>query len=245
MKSLLVMLLLLCGIGSVFADTPPKDERANVRTQLAAEYFRRGQMSVALDEARKAIAVNPKYAPAYNMLALIHMELHEYGKARDNFDMALSLVPGDPDTRHNYGYFLCDRGEYLAGINEYMTALRDPLYRGQEKTLVDAGSCAEKAGKDADALTYYQRALRFQTNSATAKYRLARLLLKAGKIPEARQYALELARAPKAQAEVLWLAILVERKVGNKEGEDAFSDQLRRLYPDSLESSKLLAKQYD
>lgn len=241
--SMLMALLLMSG--TVLADDPPKDDRANIRTQLAAEYYRRGQMSVAIDEARKAVAINPKYAPAYSMLGVIYMEIREDDKARDNFKRALELAPADPDIHHNYGYFLCDRGEHAAGIKEYLTALRDPLYRNQEKTLTDAGSCAEKAGRDDEAANYYQQALRYRPNSATAKYLMARMLLKTGKLPEARKYAIELARAPKAQSEVLWLAVLIERKVGNKEGEAAFSDQLRRLYPDSLETSKLLAKQYE
>lgn len=227
-------------------DAPPKDDRANIRTQLAAEYYRRAQYGTAVEEAKKAISINPKYAPAYSMLGVIYMEIREDVQARDYFKQALALAPNDSDIHHNFGFFLCDRGEYLAGIAEYMAALRDPLYQNQEKTLTDAGGCAEKAGKQEDARSYYERALRFQANSVPAKYQLARLLLKTGKLPEARRYALELARQSNPpQAEILWLAVLVERQLGNKEGEYRFSDQLRRLFPESLETSKLLAGQYD
>ncbi len=239
------MLAMSACLRPAWADTASADDRATIRTQLAAEYFKRRQFGVAIEEAKKAIAVNPKYAPAYSMLALVSMEIREDEQARSYFKQALELAPKDPDIHHNYGYFLCDRGEFQAGISEYMLTLRDSLYPTPEKTLNAAGSCAEKAGKVDEARGYFERALRYQPNDGQAKYQLAVLLLNAGNVPQARVYALELARQANPVAEVLWLATRIEHRLGSREGERRYAEQLRRLYPESLETSKLLAGQFD
>lgn len=223
----------------------PASERANIRTQLAAEYFKRRQFGVAMEEAKKALAVNPQHAPAYSMLALINMELREDDAARRYFQQALALAPADSDIHHNYGYFLCEHGETRAGVAEYLAALKNPLYPTPDKTLVAAGMCAEKAGQAEEAQGYFERALRYRPENAQAKLLLASNLLTKGNLPESRRYLMELVRALKpVPAEVLWLGVRVERKLGNKDGELRFADQLRRLYPESLEASRLLAGQY-
>lgn len=244
-KAIAVMLALLACLRPAWAETGSADDRASIRNQLAAEYFKRRQFGVAIDEAKKAIAVNPKYAPAYSMLALINMEIREDAQARSYFQQALQLSPKDSDIHHNYGYFLCDRGEFQAGISEYLLALGNSLYATPEKTLIAAGVCAEKAGKIDEARGYYERVLRYQPTHPQAKYQLAVLSLNSGNIPQARVYALELARQANPTAEVLWLAARIEHRLGMQEEVRRYGEQLRRVYPESLETSKLLAGQFD
>ncbi|WP_177187778.1 type IV pilus biogenesis/stability protein PilW [Formivibrio citricus] len=243
-RLMLTMLALTAVLPAAQAETS-SEERANIRTQLAAEYFKRRQFGVAMEEARKAVVADPKYAPAYNMLALINMELREDSAARDYFRQASALAPADSDIHHNYGYFLCERGETSAGIAEYMAALKNPLYPVPDKTLVAAGVCAEKAGQQKEAQGYFERALRYRPENALAKLSLANILLAQGKLPESRRYLMELVKIQNpAPVEVLWLGVRVERKLGNRPGELQYADQLRRLYPESLEASRLLAGQY-
>lgn len=235
----------LAWAGSTWAAGASADDRASIRTQLAAEYFKRRQFGVALEEVRKALAANSSYAPAYGMLGLINMELREDEAAAENFRQALSIAPGDSDIRHNHGYFLCDRGHFKAGIAEYLVALKNPLYPTPDKTLVSAGLCAEKGGLPDEAQEYYERALRHRPDHSQAKLLLANRFFEKGSLPDARRLLMELVRAQKpVQADVLWLGVRIERKLGNPEGEKGFAEQLRRLYPDSLEVSRLLAGQY-
>ena len=51
--------------------------RARIHTDLAAAYFERGNMAVALEELRLATGADPGYAPAYSLLGLVYMELRE------------------------------------------------------------------------------------------------------------------------------------------------------------------------
>ena len=45
----------------------PPQVRAQLHTELAAGYYERGQMEVALEELNLAIKIDPTYAQAYNI----------------------------------------------------------------------------------------------------------------------------------------------------------------------------------
>ena len=68
--------------GPIIGDVSPPRERARVHTELAAAYYERGNMGVALEELRIALAADASYAPAYNILGLVHMDLKEYPQAQ-------------------------------------------------------------------------------------------------------------------------------------------------------------------
>ncbi|HRE15360.1 MAG TPA: type IV pilus biogenesis/stability protein PilW, partial [Usitatibacteraceae bacterium] len=70
--------------------------RAEIRTNLAIEYYQRGNMVVALEETRAAIKIDPTFMPAYNVQGLVFMELREDAQARESFETALRLSPNDP-----------------------------------------------------------------------------------------------------------------------------------------------------
>ncbi len=50
--------------------------RARARTDLAGGYYRNGQLAVALDEARRAVAIDPSYAECVRV-ARSHLHGHE------------------------------------------------------------------------------------------------------------------------------------------------------------------------
>ena len=61
----------------------------------------------------------------------------------------------------------------------------------------------------------------------------------------AQGYLRQLAQAAQFNAEVLWLAIRVERRVGNAIGEASYTQQLRKNFPDSKEAAALQAGQFE
>ena len=69
--------------------------RARVHTDLAAEYYQRGNMGVALEELRVATRADSSYAPAHSLLGLVYMDLKEQSQAAQSFERALSLAPND------------------------------------------------------------------------------------------------------------------------------------------------------
>ncbi|WP_432721065.1 type IV pilus biogenesis/stability protein PilW [Jeongeupia wiesaeckerbachi] len=221
------------------------DRRADVRTQLAAEYFRLGRYAVAIDEATKALEADGKYSPAYTMLGLIYAELKDDDKAKRNFQEALRLSPDDSDANHNYGWFLCEHGQMQEGIGYYERALGNPLYATPEKTALNAGQCAQKNNDAETAKRYFERALQYRPNFAPANYQLAELSIKSKNFVSAKRYALTLQKVTSPGPAMAWLNLRIARGLGESDSVNRYAQELRKQYPDSLETAKLAAGQYE
>src|SRR5512137_1739980 len=76
--------------------------RARARSDLAAGYYRTGQLAIALEEARRATTIDPAFAEAYGLLGLIYMDMNDRREAEDNFQRALRLDPASPELTNNY-----------------------------------------------------------------------------------------------------------------------------------------------
>src|SRR6476620_9306060 len=94
--------------GTIVGEQGDPRNRARAHTDLAAAYYERGSMAIALEELRIATAADANYPPAHSMLGLVYMELRENQLAEASFERALRLSPNDPDINHNYGWFLCN-----------------------------------------------------------------------------------------------------------------------------------------
>lgn len=229
------------------ADEPDRSkEIAQLRTQIAAAYYARGQYGVALEEVKKALAAVSDYAPAFNVQALVYMDLKELDTADESFQRAIKLDASNADSNHNYGWFLCfKRSRYTDGIKYFLAAVKNPLYTTPEKSLQQAGLCSIKAGDLSGAEDFLQKADRLQPNNPQTLLGLAQLAWQRKQLDTARKFLLQQARAASPSAESLWLNVRVERKLGNTENETGFAKELRTRFPDSDEALLLAAGKYD
>lgn len=219
--------------------------RARIHAELAAGYFELGNFGVALEEVNVAMQADPSYATAFNVAALVFSALKDDSRAEENFKHALRLSPGDSDSNHNYGSFLCQRKREDEGIKYLMTAVQNPLYPSPERSFVNAGVCAKRKGDDAAAKTFFLRAMTLRPNQPQALYQLADMSYVEKNYAAAQGYLRRYARSSPATVDVLWLAVRVERKLGNSMAEQSYSQQLRKNFPDSKEAAALQAGQFD
>jgi type IV pilus assembly protein PilF len=229
----------------IIAEQGPPRERARIHTELAAAYYERGSIAIALEEIRIAIAADPTYALAYNVLALLHADLRENDQAQLNFERALRLNPADADINHNYGWFLCQIGREDQALKYFEAAVRNPLYPTPQKSYVLAATCALRKNLEKEALDYYERALKLDPNYLAALMGLAQLKFRTGSLVESRSLLSRYNKQIEPTAESLWLALRVERRLGNKAAESALAAQLRRQYPGSTQYQELLKGQFD
>jgi type IV pilus assembly protein PilF len=222
---------------SVMADAR---RRAELRTQLASEYYQRGNFVVALEETRAAEKSDPSYAQAYNVRALVYMELREDAQARAAFERALSLAPNDPDIMNNFGWFLCLRGEAERGMAFFRRVQGDPLYTTPEKALLNAGLCARINGNNGEAEDYLRRAVTFRPDLAGALYNLSEILFEKGNLKEAEVYLNRYMRLGEPTLSGLVLGVRIARALGDKAAEDSMLQQLRRRFPDAPQTRDLL-----
>ena len=244
---LLVLSLIGCasqGGGSAGTPVQPTSHSqaiAKIHTELAASYFDRTQYGIALQEVEVALQAESNYAPAFNVRGLIRMALREDKQADEDFIRSLQLDSNDPNAHNNYGWFLCQRGRESEAVMQFLEAVKNPLYATPETAYVNAGVCSQKIGKLKEAEEYLQRALVRQPNSPAALFGLADVSYATHDYAGAKSYFLRfLQRSTELTAENLWLAVRIERKVGDRNSEESYALQLRKRFPDARETQLLL-----
>lgn len=232
-------------LGAIIAEQGPPRERARIHTELAGAYYERGNLGVSLEELRIAIAADPNYAPAYNVLGLVHADLKEREQAQASFERALRLSPNDPDINHNFGWFLCQTGREEISLKYFQAAVRNPLYATPQKSYVVAATCALGKSRQGDALDFFERALKFDPGYLPAIMGMARLKYSIGQVTEARSLLARYNNLIEPTAESLWLSLKIERRLGNSSTESSLAAQLRRQFPNSPEFQLLAEGRYD
>lgn len=231
--------------GAIVGEVSDPRNRARVRTELAALYYGRGNMAVALDELRTAVSADPSYALAYSMFGLVYMELRENQLAQSNFERALRLSPNDPDINHNYGTFLCQTKREDESIKYFLQAIRNPLYPMPWRSLSAAGICSLRKDKVKDAEEYFVRALSQEPDDPPSLLNLGRIRYRQGGLEEARRLVSRFNKIIEPTPESLWLALRVERKLGERAAEATFATQLRRRFSNSREYQLMQRGEYD
>jgi type IV pilus assembly protein PilF len=220
------------------AEATPQ-QRAQIRVDLAAGYYERGQMDVALQELAEATRLDPSNARIYNIYGLVYTVMGEKAKAEENFRKAAELAPSDSEIRHNWGAFLCTTGRAREGIAELDKAVTNPLYRTPEIALINAGKCSAQIGEYAQADRYFRQALTVSPNNPVAAYNLALLAFREAHYDQARSWMRPVMQQPAPPPEALYLGMCIERKQGDRQAELSYSSQLRNRFPDSAEAKAL------
>ena len=213
------------------SDEPNERRRARLRLELAVGYFQAGQTTVALDEAKQSIAIDPNFADAYNLRGLIYMRLDDAGLAEDSFRRAIALNPREPNTLHNYGWLLCQQERYGDAGRQFALALAVPGYPDRAKTLMTQGLCQVKAGDRTGAERSLLQAYDLDPSNPVVGFNLALLMRERGELQRAQFYVRRVNNGPSANAETLWLGIKVERALQNREALAQLGMQLRRRFP--------------
>ena len=231
--------------GQIVGEVGEPRNRARLHTELAALYFGRGNMNVALEELRTAVRADANYAPAHSMFGLVYMELKENRLAEDSFERALRLSPNEPEINHNYGWFLCQNKREEDSIRYFLQAIRNPLYPTPWRSYSAAGQCSLRIDKPKDAEEFFLRALRQEPDEPTSLLQLGQIRYRQGNLDEARKLVSRYNRLVTPSSESLWLALRIERRLGQRVAERNFATELRRRYPDSPEAQALKRNTFD
>ena len=231
--------------GTIVGEPGDPRNRAKVHTELAALYYGRGNMAIALEELRVAAAADSSYALTYSIFGLVYAELRENGLAQQNFERALSLSPTDPDINHNYGWFLCQTRREGEAIKYFMRAVHNPLYPAPWRSYSAAGVCAMRINNMKEAEGYFQQALRQEPNDPQSLLPLGEIRYRQNSLEEARRLVSRYNKLVDPTAESLWLALRIERKLGERVAEAGFANQLRRKFSNSREYQQLQRGDYD
>lgn len=100
----------------------PGDERAHM--QLGSFFLEQQAFREAIEHFEAAVAIDARFAPAYNMLGYAHRGNEDYDAARLAFSRYIELVPDEPNPYDSYAEMLMEAGEYGDSIEMYEKALQ-------------------------------------------------------------------------------------------------------------------------
>lgn len=223
------------GVIQTPSDESEERRRATTRLVLASSYFENGQYTVALDEVKRVLQIDPSFGDAYNLNGMVHMALGEAQVAEANFKRAISLNPRDANAMHNLGWLQCEQRRYGEAVQSFQSALAVPGYPERARTLLTQGICEARSGDRRAAEATLMRSYELDAGNPITGYNLSQLLYLRGDYQRAQFYIRRLNNSEQANAESLWLGIKVERRMNNLQAMQQLASQLQRRFPQSRE----------
>jgi type IV pilus assembly protein PilF len=220
-------------------------KRAEIRLQLAGNYYQKGQLSIALEEVRRALQADPNYGLAHSMLGLIYLDLGDRREAEASYAHALRLDPGNPEVQNNHGWYLCQTGRERESIDFFQRAAGNRLYRTPGLAMQNAGLCMLRLKDTAAAEGFLRRSFELDAGNPMTKYQLARLYLANKQVERANFYYGLLEKGPNAPVELVWLGLRIARANADLRLERQLADELRRRFPNSAEAAALARGAFD
>jgi len=221
--------------------SPVEVAKANVN--LAAEYFRLGRMEAALKAAKKAVFADEQSATANLLLALIYQQLEQPLLADGYFESAVEYVPEDSGdfgiVHNNYAAFLCQNSRFLDAGEHFLLAAQNPLYVTPQHAYENAGICALKGNRSKLAESRFRKALELQSDMPRSLLELAKIQYEAENFLSARAYFQRYHRVAGGDAKSLFIAMMIERKLGDFDQALLIKNDLKKRFPDSIETGKL------
>jgi type IV pilus assembly protein PilF len=226
------------GDGGVKTDSA-QGNPGELYVQIAAEYYRMGEIEPALKNAQKALEEDPNNAQAHNVIATIYQQLRQPDMAEQHFRTALGLAPNDPYLLMAWGNFLCDRGDVAGAAVQYQQALANPLFNAPWVAETRAGICARRAGQVGVAEQALRRALSANPGYTPALIEMAELEQSQGRNASAKSYLERYLAAGGRGPKPLLLGVRIERALGARQGASRYEKLLRQNYPDAPEIQSL------
>ncbi|HET9713067.1 MAG TPA: tetratricopeptide repeat protein, partial [Pyrinomonadaceae bacterium] len=107
----------------------PKENFGSVQKDAVAAYKKAqeldksGDGKKAIEQLNKALAIDPKFGPALNLLGVQYLKLGQPDKAAETLEQAVKIAPNDFLPRLNYGIALLNQKKFDLAEQELRTAL--------------------------------------------------------------------------------------------------------------------------
>jgi type IV pilus assembly protein PilF len=209
---------------------------AETNTSLGRQYMDRGQLEVALDKLKRAVAYDKTYAPAHSMLGILYETIGE--RAEAEYRLAVHYDPGDGDVNNNLGAFLCQNGKAVEAAPYFDTAVDDPFYSTPQVALTNAGACALDRGELDKAESYLRQSLKIDQKSAAALLPMAEVSYRQGSYLRARAFLQRFEAVAPADEESLRLGVMIETALGDERSAEKYRAELREKYPGSVQAGQ-------
>lgn len=226
------------------------EKAVKVRTQLAAEYIKSGDLDSAKRTLDQALEMNSRDSAANMMMGIL---LQQEGskvsmdKADAYFKRAISADPQNAQARNNYGTYLYQIERYNDAIEQLNVAGTTLGYDQRYKAFENVGRIYLKLGDMPNAEKSFKQALQVNRDSYISMLELSEIFYLKQQTAAATQLYEQFVRGvgQKNQgARALWIGIRNARANSDTMGMQALVNQLRALFPESPEYQRYLQLQY-
>ena len=217
-----------------------------LRTQLAAEYIRTGELDKAKQELDQALTTDSRSVEANLMMGVL---LQQEGsptnmaKAEEYFKRAISIDGSHAQARNNYGTYLYLRERYPEAIAQFKVAGATLGYTQRYAALENLGRTYLKVGDNANAEQAFTQALQANRDSLISRLELSELLYFQQRFTLAGQMYEDYIRytgQASQGARALWIGLRLARARHDDLGMQVLANQLRAQFPDSQEYKRYL-----
>jgi type IV pilus assembly protein PilF len=207
--------------------------------QLGTVYLRQGNLALAKEKLERAEKFTPRDPELHIALAVLYERLDSPKEVESHYRTAIRIAPKDPAVLNNYAGYLCRTGKMEEGVERFLEAARNPLYRTPEMAFTNAGVCLRKANRPDEAANSFQRALIIRANNPEAAFQAADLEFDRGDPAKARTLLDKYLGTYDATPDLLLLGVRVARAQGDRVAEDKFTRRLRVEFPNSQQFRSL------
>lgn len=210
--------------------TAKRPANARAWSNLAEADLAAGAVDAALDAARRALAIDPRYAAAHVHLGRALGERGDAAAAIAHYAEAIRLQPDSPDAYNDWGAALADQKRFAEAEPYYRTALR--LRPGFAEAMNNLAVALVQRGEHREAAALYREAIRLAPDYAEPHSNLGNLHFREGRAAAAiAEYERALALRPDYAAVRFNLALAL-RQEGRGDEARAQAAAALRLQPD-------------
>jgi len=213
-----------------------------VNLDLGVGYLKRGRdgdLEIAIEKFKKAIAYNPKYALAHSMIANVFDQKGLFNDAERHYKLSIKYNNNNPDIFNNYANFLCQRGHYEKAINYYMKIVNNPQYQLAAYAYENAGICSYKAKNSKQAEKYFRKSVSIESKQSNSLYYLMLITKENKEYMKARAFLQRLEGLYRPSPELLLAGYQIEKGLGNKREARQYLTNLQKNFPESELNKKI------
>jgi len=157
--------------------------RATTETNLGVALQTDGRLQEAEIHYRRALAMQPDYAPAHVNLGMVLVALHRPDEAIEAYQRAIELDLADVDLDVKLGTALLQAGRAPEAVERFRRAIA--AGRGSAETYNNLGIALLRAGRTQEAISAYKESLQADPKNGPLYFRLGSLLAESEQFREA------------------------------------------------------------
>ena len=146
---------------------------------LVLNYLRENELDKALQAAEAYRDRQPDIATPYNLLGRVHMTAERGQKAREVFQKARAVAPGDPFACQSLALFAMQDKQYSVAEGYYQEILNH--HKGHLPALLKLAALKQLEGDEEAVISYLERAMEANPDAYQPRLALARLYLSKGR----------------------------------------------------------------